>query len=232
MAKKDNEALTLEKHPCCHLQLSPSTEEGEQSLLAHKLSHPDSTPATVSDCWDHRLQQGRETEGLSSFSVTRWGILLVPLPPSCFVVCVPHCPFGSYLPRGESSPRRYVLHPEPNMLPKSVKIKRSLSQSGQEPSWKRAKANEDPPSLSSVATSPREQSLRLPWGHFVHLCRRAWALFSRCAARGVPRHHCWCLLRQNRGCNLLLGFPSNGKTQPQPGCCVQAPICPCPLPNF
>lgn len=40
-----------------HLQLSPSTEEGEQSLPAPKVSHPDRTP--VSDCCDAHLQ-GKE----------------------------------------------------------------------------------------------------------------------------------------------------------------------------
>lgn len=125
--------------------------------------------------------------------MARWGILLfpVPAPPSWLFVCTPHWPFGSSSPRGESSPGRFELRPEPNvhkhrhMLPKSVKIKRSLSQPGQEPRWKRAKANEDPPvseqrgrrALGSRATGRR--------GAIWCICAEAWVLFSCCAARGL-----------------------------------------------
>lgn len=128
------------------------------------------------------------------------------------------------------------MRPEPNvhkhrhMLPKSVKIKRSLSQLGQEPRWKRAKANEDPPvseqrdrrALGSRATGRR--------GAIWCICAEELG----CYFPVVLQEGCWCLLRQNSGCSMPLGFPSNGKTQPQPGCYVQAPICPCPppLPNF
>lgn len=143
--------------------------------------------------------------------------------PSCFFVCIPHCPFGSGSARGESSPRRFALRPEPNVhkhrhtLPESVKIKRSLSQPGQEPRWRRAKANGDAPSLSSVALGSKATGCR-----GAILCRRAWALFSRCATASllVPP-----ATEQRLQC-------ASRNTQPQPGCDVQAPNCPCPLPIF
>lgn len=108
------------------------------------------------------------------------------------------------------------------MLPKSVKIKRSLSQPGQEPRWKRAKGNEDTPCLRSVATEPLGAKRQVVLGPFCAFVQNSLGvIFLLCCKRDGSAS----LL-------LLLGFPSNGKTQPPSGSYVLAPICPCPLPIF
>lgn len=72
------------------------------------------------------------------------------------------------------------------MLPKSVKIKRSLSQPGQEPGWKRAKANEGTPSLSSVATEPVGAKRQVALGPFCAFVQNSLgAIFLLCCKRGA-----------------------------------------------
>lgn len=183
MAKKDNKAPTLAKPPCCHLQwhIKSPTLTTLLSLSA----------IVVTPIFKAR-KENRVAEQLLCHQVGHSAVPRSTGLPSCFFVCIPHCPFGSMSPRGESSPRRFALRPEPNdhkhrhMLPKSVKIKGSLSQPGQKPRWERAKANEGNPSLSSVPTEPLGAKRQVAWGPFCAFVQNnLGTIFLLCCKRGA-----------------------------------------------